>query len=262
MMKLPILAVIAVISTNLAMAQVSSTTLLSPGTTLPVQFERSIDSNHAHAGDVISAKTIQQIRLANGQVLPAGTHITGHVVAASAFRFDKTLYAKQQPSTLTIHFDSIQSKGETFPLQVSVRAMADPLTVWDAARPKASDMDPLGTTTQIGGDQVTPSQSEVVSQDGDTVGYLRHGGVYAHLISASGNGPGSCDASNTEQSMGPFSASACGLYGFTNVSLVETGSTGIPSTLTLVSRRGSPKIWAKSAVLLEVAGPQTNMAFR
>jgi hypothetical protein len=101
---------------------------------------------------------------------------------------------------------------------------------------------------------VTPSQSQVRSQDGDTVGYRRSGGVYAHLISASGNGPDSCDASNTEQSMGPFSASACGLYGFTDLTLVGTGRTGEASTLTLVSNRRSPKIWAKSAALLEVTG--------
>jgi hypothetical protein len=258
-MKIPILAAIAVISTNLAVAQVSPTTLLSPGTTLPVQFERSIDSNHAHVGDAISAKTIQQVHLANGQVLPAGAHVVGHVVAATAFAFDNTPYAKQKDSALAIHFDSIESKGEVLPLRVSVRAMADPLTVWDAARPKATDLDPLGTTTQIGGDQVTPSQSEVVSQDGDTVGYRRRGGVYAHLISASGNGPGSCDASNTEQSMGMFSASACGLYGFTDLTLVGTGKTDETSTLTLVSHRRSPKIWAKSAALLEVVGPGAGM---
>jgi hypothetical protein len=251
-MKLPVFTAIAVFSTSFAMAQVSSVPLLSPGTTLPIQFERSVDTNHVHAGDAISAKTTQQVRLANEQMLPAGAQVAGHVVAARAVAFDKTPYAKQQASTLAIHFDSIESKGKTLPLHVYVRAMADPITVWDAQRPKSTDLDPLSTTTQIGGDQVVPSQSEVTSPDGDTVGYRRWGGVYAHLISASGNGPEDCDASDTEQSMGLFSASACGLYGYTDVTLLSTGKTGDISTLVLASRRRSAKIWVRSDALLEV----------
>jgi hypothetical protein len=258
-MKLPVFTAIAVFSTSFAMAQVSPATLLSPGTTLPIQFARSVDASHAHAGDAVSAKTTQQVRLANGQMLPAGAHVTGHVVVASAFRFDQTPYAKQQTSTLAIRFDSIESKGTTLPLRVYVRAMADPITAWDAQRPKSTDLDSLSTTTQIGGDQVVPSQSEVTSQDGDTVGYRRRSGVYAHLISASGNGSEGCDAGDTEQSMGLFSATACGLYGYTDATLLTTGKTGEISTLTLASRRRSAKIWAKSAALLEVVGDVSNV---
>jgi hypothetical protein len=258
-MRHRVVAMIAALSTPFAMAQVLPATL-SAGTTLPIQFERSVDSNHAHAGDEVVAKTTQLVRLANGQILPAGARVTGHVLTSNAFTFDKAPYAKQQASILTIHFDSIESKGETLPLRVYVRAMADPLTVWDAQRPKASDMDPLSTTTQIGGDQVTPSQNEVTSQDGDTVGYNRRGGVYAHLISAVGNGPASCDASDTEQSMGHFSASACGLYGYTDVTMLDAGKSGNPSTLTLSARRRSAKIWARSEALLEVRSEGSTMA--
>jgi hypothetical protein len=254
--KLTILAVVTVFSTHLAMAQVSTVASLSPKTTLPISFTRSIDANHVHAGDSISAKLTQPVHLANGQVIPAGAHVAGHVVTASGFAFDPTPYAKQKQSALSIHFDSVDGNGVHLPLNVYVRAMADPLTAWDARRPKPSDEDPLGTTQQIGGDLVTPSQSGVMSQDGDIVGYQRHGGIYAHLISASANGSGSCDASDTEQSMGLFSASACGLYGFTDVALADTGRSGEASTLTLISRRHSPRVWANSMALLEVLSPE------
>ncbi|MEI9977654.1 MAG: hypothetical protein WDN23_01410 [Edaphobacter sp.] len=257
-MKSPLLTVVALLSAPFAVAQTSQVTL-SPGTTLPIQFERSVDSSHVQAGDAVVAKTTQQVRLANGQTLPAGARVIGHVVKASAFTFDKTPYAKQQASTLTIHFDSIESKGATLPLKVYVRAMADPLTVWGAERPQATDMDPLSTRTQIGGDQVVPSQSEVRSQDDDIVGYNRRGGVYAHLISAVGNGSASCDAGDTEQSMGHFSASACGLYGYTDVTILDAGKSGTTSTLTLSARRRSAKIWAKSEALLEVVGDSSKM---
>jgi hypothetical protein len=253
-MKLFVSIALAVFSTSFAIAQVAPPVSLSAGTTIPISFQRTVDPGHAHAGEMIAAKTTQQVQLANGQVLPAGAHVIGHIVAANGFSFDKTPYAKQNASTLTIRFDSIESKDGTIPLHVYVRAMADPLTVWAAQEPKSTDLDPLSTTTQIGGDLVTPSQSEVESQDGDTVGYRRKGGVYAHLISASGHGPTSCDASNTEQSMGLFSASACGLYGYTDVALSANGKNGDTSTLTLASQRRSAKIWAKSAALLEVLG--------
>jgi hypothetical protein len=253
-MKLSVSIAFAVFSTTFALAQVSPNLSLSAGTTIPISFQRSVDPGHEHAGDVIAAKTTQQIQLANGQILAAGARVTGHVIAANGFSFDKTPYAKQKASTLTIRFDSIESKNGTIPLQVYVRAMADPLTVWAAQEPKSTDLDPLGTTTQIGGDLVTPSQAEVESQDGDTVGYSRRGGVYAHLISATGRGSTSCDASNTEQSMGLFSASACGLYGYTDVALLGNGKSGDVSTLTLASQRHSVKIWARSSALLEVVG--------
>ncbi len=252
-MKLSLFAGISILSVSFVVAQ-AEPGKLSPGTTLPIQFERSIDSSHVHAGDAVAAKTTQVVKLDNGEVLPAGARVTGHVLAARGFAFDKTPYARQSASTLTIHFDSIQAKGETLPLRVYVRAIADPFAVWDSERPQATDMDPLSTTTQIGGDLVVPSQKEVTSQDGDTVGYKRHGGVYAHLISATGNGPATCDASDTEQSMGHFSASACGLYGFTDVTMLDAGNGADSSTLTLSARRRSAKIWAKSEALLEVLG--------
>jgi hypothetical protein len=258
MKPLSILALTALFSTSFAIAQTSPSEMLAPGTTLPIQFDRAVDPAHSHTGDSISAKTTQQVRLANGQVLPSGSHVTGHIVNASGFNFDKTPYAKQSPSTLSIRFDSITNKEVTVPLHVSLRAMADPLTVWAAQEPKSTDLDPLSTTTQIGGDLVTPSQNEVMSQDGDIVGYRRRGGVVAHLISASGNGPAACDASDTEQAMGLFSASACGLYGYTDVSLIDNGSTRNDSSLTLVSRRRSAKIWAKTAALLEVSAQNQN----
>jgi len=250
-MKPILFTIIVAFSAQLAVGQ-ATTPLLSPRTTLPISFDRGIDSNHVHVGDAISAKTTQPVNLSNGQTIPAGSKVIGHVTTSSAFDFDATPYAKQRQGALAIHFDSIDNQGKSLPLNVYVRALADPLTAWSARTPKPSDEDPLGTVTQIGEDLVTPSQNGVMSQDGDIVGYQRRGGVYAHLISASGNSPNGCDASDTEESMGLFSASACGLYGFADSALVGTGKTGEVSTMTLVSRRRSPKIWAHSTALLEV----------
>jgi len=248
------------LSSTAALAQgniAPTATSLQAPTTLPIVFTKSISAGDAHVGDVILARTNQEAHLSNGTVIPAGTKITGHVVAAKGFIYDKTPYAHQQQSTLSIKFDSIEVVGASLPLDVTVRAMADPLTSWGAREPKSSDLDSLATVTQIGGDQLIPSQSEVRNMDGDVVAYNKHNGVYAHLISN-----GRCDGSDVEVSVGIYSTSACGLYGFSNVAATEFGSVAAPSTITLVSSRTSPKIWKHSTALLEVLPTQQTMASR
>jgi hypothetical protein len=234
----------------------AATTLQAP-TTLPISFTNSVSASAAHVGDLVPAKTVQQAHLPNGAVIPAGTRIIGHVVAARGFVYDKAPYARQKESDLSIKFDSIELGGKTLPLNVTVRAMADPLSSWAARVPGPSDFDPYATVTQIGGDQLVPSQSEVRNQSGDVVAYNKRGGVYAHLISN-----GHCDGSDVEVSVGIYSASACGLYGFAEVSATEFGSPTAPSTITLVSSRISPKIWKNSTALLEVLPAEHTVASR
>jgi len=233
-----------------------------PSTTIPIVFTKGIDATHVHVNDSIGAKTTQEVKLTNGQVVPAGSPVIGHVVSVTPFVFDPTPYAKQKQSALEIQFDSIVDHGTNLSLSVYVRAVADPLSSWGAATPKSTDLDALGTTTQVGGDLVTPSQTEVRSQDDDVVGYERHGRIYAHLIAASGNSPDGCDASDTEQSMGIFSASACGLYGFPDTTFLRSGRSGPASTLLLESRRRPMKIYSKTNALLEVTDGNPHMASR
>jgi hypothetical protein len=228
-------------------AEAASATSSSVKVTLPIVFTKTVSADKARTGDVVHAKTTQIATLPTGEVVPAGAEVTGHVVVAGGFVYDKTPYAKQKESQLTIQFDSLRLAGKDVTLKVMVRAMADPLTSWGAREPKSSDLDPLGTVTQIGGDQLVPSQSEVVNMDGDVVAYNRRNGVYAHLIAHR-----DCDGSDNEVSVGIYSPSACGLYGFVNVAALEMGSGSAPSTVTLVSTRTSPKVWRSSTALLEI----------
>jgi hypothetical protein len=230
-------------------------TTLPSQTTLPIVFTRSVSADHDHVGDQISAKTIQVVKLPDGTVIPNGSRIVGKVVEATPFNFDKTPYAKQPNSTLTIQFDEVIVANHRVPLKVYVRALADPIASNEARESFGTD-DTQATTEQIGGDQVRPGSSEVVSKDGDVVAYTRRDGVYAHLIAHSGNSPKPCDSSSQEVSVDIFSASACGLYGFSGLSAAEVGSSSRPSTLALVSNHRSPKIWQHSTALLEVL-PQT-----
>lgn len=220
---------------------------LSAKTTFPIVFTRALSAKRAKTGDEILAKTTQVVHLSGGLVLPEGTRIVGHVVSANPFIYDKTPYARQKPSELIIRFDTVEIDSASLPLHVTLRAMATPIAANGAREPKSTDLDPLGTVTQIGGDLLVPSQKEVVNGQGDVVAYNHHDGVYAHLIAN-----GQCDASDKEVSVGIFSPTACGLYGFGNVSAQALGSVSKPSEVVLVSTHDSPKIWKHTAALLEV----------
>ena len=228
-------------------AKAASATSSSVKATLPIVFTKTVSADKARTGDPVHARTTQVATLPTGEAVPAGTEVTGHVVAAAGFVYDKTPYAKQKESQLTIKFDSLRLAGKDVALKVMVRAMADPLTSWGAREPTSSDLDSLGTVTQIGGDQLVPSQRDFEDADGDVVEENRRDGVYAHLIAHR-----NCDASANEVSVGIYSPSACGLYGFTNVAAREMGSESTPSTLSLVSTHTSPKVWRSSTALLEV----------
>jgi hypothetical protein len=213
---------------------------------LPITFTRTVGAAHAKAGDLIEARTSQPIRLSNGLEAPAGTHVTGHVISARAFAYDNTPYAKQVPGTLEIRFDSLDLQGQKIRLHVSLRAMADPVTMSHTFESMEPDYEMDPTLSLIGGDQVRRVEKEIRNSDGDVVGYQKKGGTFAHLI-ANSSGSLNCDSSDTEQPTARFSASACGLYGFSDVSLAATGR----SHVALSSTHISPKIWRDSRALLE-----------
>lgn len=237
----------------LAALLVSSTLLLAQGpnrdavSTLPVVFTNTVSANHSHPGDAVMARTTEATRLPDGTVVPTRSLVSGHVTVAHAFVYDNTPYAKQRSSELSVRFDTVRVNGVDHPLNITVRAIADPISSWQSREPAtSSDNDPDGTLTQIGGDTLVPSQKEVISGDGDVVAYNKHGHVYAHLI-ANGN----CDGSDVEVPVDIFSASACGLYGFSGVSAIPLSLASQPSVLTLVSTHTSPRIWKHSTALLE-----------
>jgi hypothetical protein len=255
--KLLLAVLLVMTSTAFAQSARPGTIVVNAPTTFPIVFTKSISAKNAHAGDAVTARTTQIVRLDDSEVIPKGTKINGHVIAAKPFVYDTTPYARQQASVLSIRFDSIEIQSQAAPLDVTVRAMATPIASEDARTPINHDIDPSGTTVQVGGDQRYPWDAPVKNDGGDVVAYSRHDGVYAHLIAN-----GACDGSSVEVSVGIYSASACGLYGFDQTSAEEVGSAAHPSTLTLVSTHQSPRIWKNSTALLEALPIQQSIASR
>jgi hypothetical protein len=229
-----------------ALAPASPAITLPAQTTLPVIFTQTVNSARAKAGDMVTAKTMQVVLLPNGDQLPKGTLVTGHVVEVRAFKFDETPYATQQASYLSIHIDQIVDKGVSSPVATSVRAMADASSVGDALTPhRPDDTGALGTMELIGGAHYSPIGKRVTAgPEDDIVGYNKKQGVFARLL------PGGlgCEGTQTEQSVAIFSPDACGLYGFVSDHLSTMGG----GSFRLESTHYTVKLYAGSAALLQV----------
>lgn len=235
-------AVCAAAATVPAQSQV-----LPQSTAIPVRFEHSVDTKKAKVGDRVTAKTIQVIALPGGRDIPKGAVLVGQVVALEAFHFDQTPYAHQKPSMLSIHFDTLQTGDAAIPVNLSVRAIANTIESREAAYPHLTDdTDHVGMMILIGGTTFSPLDKMIQSEDGDAIGYNRGNGVFARLIAS-----GSCNGTDTEQSIAIFSPDACGAYGFGGDYLADSGRDG-SGTFTLVLHGHSVKLYAGSTALLQV----------
>jgi hypothetical protein len=220
---------------------------LPQATAIPVRFERSIDTKKAKVGDQVTAKTMQVIVLPDGRNISKGTLLIGHVAALEAFHFDQTPYAHQKSSMLSIHFDKLETSDAVIPVNLAVRAIANTNDSKDATYPHSTDdTDHVGMMTLIGGTTFSPLNKMIQTEDGDAIGYNRKNGVFARLIAS-----GSCNGTDTEQSIAIFSPDACGAYGFGGDYLAGNGQDG-SGTFTLVVRGRSVKLYAGSTALLQV----------
>jgi hypothetical protein len=224
-----------------------------PWTTLPVRFVRTVDAKNARPGDRVVAKTLQEVVLPDGRRLSRGSLVLGHVVQAQPFHPDSSTGASQQPSMISIHFDRVVTGNLTAPVNVSVRAIADWMESDDASKPHYLDeTDALGTRDLIGGGEFSPLDKVILDHD-VAVAQQRRNGVFARLQGAEDNTSTAnlpCEATDSEQSLAIFSPSACGVYGFEDISMPHPGRRG-SGTFTLESPDQSVTLYAGTTALLE-----------
>src|SRR5262249_34180740 len=98
-------------------------------TAIPVVFTHTVDSRKSKAGDIVSAKTMQTVKLPDGQEIPRNSELVGHVVEVAPAARDSS------PSKLAVQFESLIVNKESIPIRVFVRAMAAPNESYDAMHP-------------------------------------------------------------------------------------------------------------------------------
>ena len=194
-------------------------------------FTQTLEAGTTRPGATVVARTTEAVYLPQGQVLPAGTTLIGHVVESARFHFDPAPYAVQTPSALAVRFDEIAEGGSRIPVILEVRAISGPVAAHEASILHYRD-------------------------ETDMTGYSRAQGVFARLLAGNyfaGDSMLHCEGTSTEQSVGIFSANACGVYGLDEVSMPENGNHG-NGAFVLESRHDTVKLYAGSAALLQVTG--------
>lgn len=220
-------------------------TEVPPGTLLPVMLSSSIDSEKSKTDHKISARVMQDVPLYGKDKLPAGSHISGHIVQVS-------------DSRVTFVFDRLTVHHDTTSLHSSLRALASMMDVHDAQLPANAISNDHGTseydwtTRQIGGDLVYGKRGGNVMRGPEVIGHSVLGGGVIAIPRAE---PGTkCHAegdNGTPQALWLFSASACGVYGYPDVEIAVPSKSDSPGTIVLVSNKRI-KIRAGSGMLLRV----------
>jgi hypothetical protein len=201
------------------------------GTAIPVMLRSEVNAKKDKAGQKIEGRIMQDILLASGSKIKAGSQVRGHIVRVSP--------PTAGGSRVALKFDELESQGHTIPLTVSLRALASMQSVYEAGLPVNASSDTQSTdqwvTRQVGGDVVNRGRGAVGSDSG-IVGRWSYG-VWAKLTPAPQAGCNADDGNNLEQSLWIFSTSACGVYGLSDLKLLDAGWGDPPGVITLDSRK-------------------------
>jgi hypothetical protein len=220
-------------------------TEVPPGTLLPVMLSSSIDTKKSKTDDKIGARLMQDVPLGGKDRLPAGSHLSGHIVQVS-------------DSRVALIFDHLTFHHHTIALRTNLRSLASMMEVNDAQLPANAISGDRGTseydwtTEQIGGDVVYGKRGGRVMRGHTVVGHSVLGdGVIAVPRAELGSKCGAGDDNGTPQAMWLFSASACGTYGYPDIEIADADKSEPAGTIVLVSH-SRIKIRSGSGMLLRV----------
>jgi hypothetical protein len=222
------------------------------GTILPVRLNSTISSTKNHPGEIIAARVMQDVPLADGSTIHAGSKMVGHIVAV-------TPASSGRAARVTVRFDTLEWKQQKTPMVTNLRAVASFMAV-DQAQipmegPDRGTPASAWTTEQIGGDTVYRGGGPVEGIEGGKVGVPVGNGVLSRLHA---NPDGGCraavDGNDTPQALWVFSSSACGAYGLANLEVRHFGRTNPAGDIVFGSTKGDVRIQDGAGMLLRVDG--------
>jgi hypothetical protein len=111
--------------------------VLADGTELLVTLETTVSSDKSRAEDLVVGKLAEPIRLGERTLVPAGSEVRGHVIAAQRSGKVKGL------ARLAVSFDRLEVKGRTY------RIEASPIDV-TAEKQKGRDAKIIGGAAAVG----------------------------------------------------------------------------------------------------------------
>lgn len=105
-------------------------------TAVQAEMASKVDTKNAVVGQEVSARTLQEARLANGMTLPKGTRLVGHVIQVKAGG------PEQGSAILTLTFDRAEVKGQNVAVRCVIRAVA-PNAAAAASREMMAEQPPM-----------------------------------------------------------------------------------------------------------------------
>jgi hypothetical protein len=230
-------------------AELFAQSAIPRGTILPVALNSSLNSRKVKAGQVITARVMQDVPLTQGSKIHAGAKVIGHVIDV------KTANGKNG-AQISIRFDTITVSKQRIAITTNLRALASMMAV-EAAQvpdtgPDRGTSQNAWNTDQIGGEVVYRGGGPVANGL-QFVGEPTYRGVLVHISAKPGSScRGDIDSNDELQALWVFSSDACGVYDFPDVTIMHAGRTTPVGQITLASDHGNMNVRAGSGMLLRV----------
>lgn len=221
--------------------------VIPAGTILPLQPNTSLNSKKTKPGQVVTARLMQDVPLPSGARLRAGSKAVGRVL-------DVVEASNGSGAKLSLRFDTLEVSGRRIPMTTNLRALASMMEIEDAQIPKTGPdhgtPENWWTTVQIGGDVVYRGGGPV-TEGLQVVGTPAPNGVLDRIASQPGTKcRGDMDGNDQPQALWVFSADACGIYGFHDLTIVHAGRSNPVGQITVASERSNFDVRSGSGFLL------------
>lgn len=219
------------------------------GTILPLQLNSSVKSDKAHPGEMIRARLMQDVPLADGSTIHSGATVLAQVVSAQK-------RSNGNPARVVLRFDRLEVGNRKMPITTNLRALASMMDVNDAQVPA------------MGADRGTSEFTWNTAQIGaetDYHGYNIYNGAQlvgksipptGALVRISAKPGTRCraevDGNSLDQATWVFASNACGLYGYPDLTLAHAGRSAPIGEIVLVSNNRNLVVQGGSGVLLRV----------
>jgi hypothetical protein len=211
----------------------SATPRIAPGSVIPVQLTKTIDSKKAKPGDEVVAKVTMDMKTTTGEVLvPKDTKVVGHVTEAQARS------KEQKESQLGIAFDRAMLKGSEMTLPMSIQAVVAP----PSNNPNSSGGAPDQGAPPTGGNSApSPMNSGRSGSTGNT-GQVPPTSSAPNAVPTEGAQQGSARP--------PITGNTQGVVGISNLKLEPAPSAAQGSVLS--SEKNNVKVESGTMLLLKV----------
>jgi len=228
-------------------------THIPQGTIIPVQLSTSLNSRKNKPGHKIKAIVEQDVPLSSGGMIKQGSRLIGDIISVTPA--NGTTAAQ-----MTFQFDRIRTGTKEIHLRTDLRALASMMDVFEAQVPlTGSDRgspEDTWVTEQVGG-EANYHGGWPIMRGGEMIGHsLLNGGLLAKPLALAGTPCRSeIDGNDRLQAFWVFASSACGVYGFGDLTISHAGRTEPLGEMTLTSKHADINVARGSGLLVRVIQP-------